>query len=231
MSEDKKSLIDLVPDSVDNAVKNITDKPTQNIGTTIADIWYLIFGGISQIAEKQKIKYSYDLQEFKNELEEKISKIPEDKKVEPDIQVTAQALEDVKYCIEKQELRDLFSNLISSSMNETLSKDILPIFPNVIKQLSVIDAKILKTFYEHTLRYGHSYRTVKLENINCPEIVLSLSSLESLGLIYSDVKSNLSYYFNLDLMNYDIKLVTNNKKFHVKFTNLGTAFCKVCITT
>ena len=49
MSEDKKSLIDLVPDSIDNAVKNVTDKPTQNIGTTLADIWYLVFGGISKI--------------------------------------------------------------------------------------------------------------------------------------------------------------------------------------
>lgn len=39
MSEDKKSLIDLVPDSVDNAVKNITDKPTQNMEPRL-----LIFG-------------------------------------------------------------------------------------------------------------------------------------------------------------------------------------------
>ena len=76
MSEDKKSLIDLVPDSVDNAVKNITDKPTQNMGTTLADIWYLVFGGISQAAEKKKLKYSYALQKMEKELKEDISKIP-----------------------------------------------------------------------------------------------------------------------------------------------------------
>ncbi len=91
MSEYKKSLIDLVPDSVDNAVKNITDKPTQNMGTTFADIWYLVFGGISQAAEKRKIRYSYALQEFEKELEEKISKIPKDKLTEPDMQIVARA--------------------------------------------------------------------------------------------------------------------------------------------
>ena len=92
MSEDKKSLIDLVPGSVDNAVKNITDKPTQNIGTTFADIWYLVFGGISQAAEKRKLKYSYALQEFENELKEKISKISIKQLIEPDMQVIAHAL-------------------------------------------------------------------------------------------------------------------------------------------
>ena len=99
MSKDKKSLIDFVPNSVDNAVKNITDKPTQNIGTTFADIWYLVFGGISHAAEKRKLKYSYALQEFEKELKEKISKIPEDKLIEPDIQIVAPALEASKYCI------------------------------------------------------------------------------------------------------------------------------------
>lgn len=79
MSEDKKSLIDLVPDSVDNAVKNITDKPTQNMGTTLADIWYLVFGGISQSADKKKLKYSYALKKMEEELKEDISKIPQNK--------------------------------------------------------------------------------------------------------------------------------------------------------
>lgn len=88
MSEDKKSLINLIPDSVDNAVKNISDKPTQHMGTTLADIWYLVFGGISQAAEKRKLKYSYDLQKFENGLKKEISKIPEIKN-DPDLQIIA----------------------------------------------------------------------------------------------------------------------------------------------
>lgn len=128
MSEDKKSLIDLVPDSVDNAVKNITDKPTQNIGTTLADIWYLVFGGISQAADKKKLKYSYALQKMEEELKEDISKIPENKLVEPDIQVIAQALEAAKYCVEKEELRHMFVKLITSSLNEDLYDDVHPIY-------------------------------------------------------------------------------------------------------
>lgn len=44
MSDKNSSFINLpdLPASVDNAVKNLTDKPTQGIGQTFADAWYLV---------------------------------------------------------------------------------------------------------------------------------------------------------------------------------------------
>ena len=46
MSDKNSSFINFpdLPASVDNAVKNLTDKPTQGIGQTFADTWYLVFG-------------------------------------------------------------------------------------------------------------------------------------------------------------------------------------------
>ncbi len=176
MSEDKKAFFDLVPDSVDNAIKNIADKPTQNIGTTLADIWYLVFGGISQAAEKRKLKYTYALQEFEKELKEKESKISIDKLVESDIQVIAQALDAAKYCVEKEELRKLFVNLVSSSINNDLNNYIHPSYPNIIKQLSPEDARLLKQIYTH------NYFLI----FECPleySKWLSIHVLESNGLI------------------------------------------------
>lgn len=94
MSEDKKSLIDLILNINDNNTKNLSAKQTTNISTTIADIWYLIFGGISQAAEKRKIKYIYALQEFEKELQQKISEIPNEQITQPDIQIAKQILSD-----------------------------------------------------------------------------------------------------------------------------------------
>lgn len=240
MSEDKKSLIDLVPDSVHNAVKNITDKPTQNMGTTLADIWYLVFGGISQAAEKKKLKYSYALQEFENELKNNLNKIPEDKRIEPDIQIVAPALEAAKYCVEKEELRDLFSNLISSSMNEKFSNNVHPVFTKIIMQLSTTDAKLLKSFFGHINKYTDYYKYTLTSKLNLSEMILSLSSLESSGLIYTDIKDNTFKYatkneltFNnaLDLRKFHIKVKSQNKEkvFHVHFTSLGIMFCRICV--
>lgn len=89
-----------LPPSVDNAVKNLTDKPSLAIGTTFSDLWYLVFGGVSHLAEKKKIAYAHKLDLFRKELDDSIKQIPPEKLVEPSIQITAQALENSKYCIE-----------------------------------------------------------------------------------------------------------------------------------
>ena len=148
MSEDttnKFSLVDL-PESADNALKNLTDEPTQNIGKTIGDVWYLVFGGISHAADKKRMRYATDLKKYQSELDESINQIPEDKKVEPSIQVAAQALENSKYCISSEELRKLFVNLISHSMNADYEQYVHPSFSEIIKQMSPLDAEVLQYF-------------------------------------------------------------------------------------
>lgn len=255
MSEDKKSLINLVPDFVDNVVKNITDKPTQNVGTTLADIWYLVFAGISQAAEKRKLKYLYALKEFENELKENISKIPDDKLTEPDIQITAQALENSKYCINEEELRKMFASLISNSMNTDFNKDIHPSFAEILKQMSSLDAKIIKTFKNSSLNglpicqyivYQNDGYTVLLENVYLnydtpylPECSLAISSLVRLGLLNASYEKHLTgentytpftehFWFKKLQQN-----LTNHKvsiqKGVVSLTPLGQSFIKVCV--
>lgn len=120
MSDKNSAFINLpdLPDSIDNAVKNLTDKPTQGIGQTFSDVWYLVFGGITHAADKRRMKYAHDLELYSQELSQAISSIPEENLIEPNFQTTAQALENSKYCIESEELRKLFVNLISKSMNQ-----------------------------------------------------------------------------------------------------------------
>ena len=53
-----------MPESADNAIKNLTDAPTQNVGKTFADLWYLVFGGITQAADKKKMSYAVELEKY-----------------------------------------------------------------------------------------------------------------------------------------------------------------------
>ena len=51
------SLINVeLPDFVDHVAENLTEQVTANAGQTFGDIWFLVFGGISQLAEKKKIE-------------------------------------------------------------------------------------------------------------------------------------------------------------------------------
>lgn len=135
-----------LPPSIDNAIKNLSDKPTASIGTTVSDIWYIVFGWISSVADKRRIKYAYSLEQFRQELENSVSKIPPEKQIEPSFQATAQALENAKYCVEEDELRQMFCALISNSMNSDFASNVHPSFAEIIKQMSVLDAKIIRLF-------------------------------------------------------------------------------------
>ncbi len=238
--EIKKTVLNTLAEPIANSVKNITDKPTQNMGTTLADIWYLVFGGISQAAEKRKLKYSYALQEFEKELKEKISKIPEDKLVEPNIQIIAKALENAKYCVEEEDLRHMFSSLISSTMNKDFS--VTPVMVEIVSLLSPTSAKILNYFFTHIKDEVHIYDLQKY--LQKPEhetydTYNSLFELEHLNLIYSSDKLKLSSIDNFEdviqqieaLHNYGYRNTDGTISIleSTMLSTLGYKICSICL--
>lgn len=254
----KFSVIDLpdLPSSVDNALLNLTDKPTKNIGETFGDLWFLVFGNLSHKADKRKMKYAMNLKQYKAELEESISRTPSEKAIEPSIQITAQALENSKYCVEEPELRKMFVALISNSMNSDYSKDIHPSFAEMIKQMSPLDGQILKVFKQGPpigfpiCHYYRRYKTggylVLAENIfldsqepNTFAISKSLTSLIRFGLVsipygtyfndeslYKKFKEYALYQHFKEL--YPTENVTVEKG-KVELTLLDCSFVKSCI--
>ena len=136
---------ELIPKSVDEAAGKLMNPTAENAGKTFGDLWYLVFGGISFAADKRKIKYQVALETFEKSCREKIEAIPEEKLIEPDTQTATIALEESKFCIENAELRDMFSNLIASTMNSDTSDAAHPSFPQILKQMSPFDAKLFKS--------------------------------------------------------------------------------------
>lgn len=200
----KPALINVpeIPESIDNAVKNLTDYPTLNIGKTFGDLWFLVFGGISHKADLRKIQYAADLEKYQTELDSAISSIPKEKQVEPSLQVTAQALENSKYCVSSEILRQMFVKLISGTMHKDIEPFVHPSFPEILKQLSETDALLLKDLYTSSDRYhpiatllgiddgdGKSrtlYSNIFVPptiNLSCSRCSTSISSLERSGLI------------------------------------------------
>ncbi len=257
MSETSSSLINIsdLPPSIDNAIKNVTDKPSLSIGTTFSDIWYLVFGGISYLSDKKKIKYAHKIEIFKKQLEDSIDRIPEDKKIEPSVQTTAQALENSKYCMDQDNLREMFSALISNSMNSDYQRDIHPSFAEILKQMSPLDGEVIKVFKNSPLvgllicRYqvneNGGYQTL-LENVfinyfmpNLEACSISISSLTRLGLLkvsYNDILLSKEAYngfmehpwFILLKGKFPDKNITIQKGI-VSLTPLGRSFTRICI--
>lgn len=252
----KPSLINLpeLPDSVDNALKNLTDQPTLSIGQTISDCWFLIFGEISYRAERRKIKYAHNLSLLKQELEVSVSNVPEANRKEPSSQVVLQALEQAKYCVEEPELRKMFVALLTASVDSF--KHVHPSFSTIISQMSPTDARMLEIFkrtsqymicdLKQILNATGSFRPVE-DNIflsgpdDIPQSMqsVSISSLIHLGLLeipfdqyiepesaYDIFKTSDAYYMALR------KYAANELDFErkiVRLTRLGKSFISCCL--
>lgn len=137
-----------LPDCIDESVKNVTNPISTNIGKTIGDLWFLALGGISQCAEKKRIKYAAELENLKKSLEEKVEAIPPERRVEPNTQIACQALEDSKYCAENIAIREMFANLISSTMDSKTCDLVHPSFSTILKQMTSNDAIFFQKFSE-----------------------------------------------------------------------------------
>lgn len=76
-------------------------------------------------------------------LSEKLKDTPSEEIKSPDAHVAVPAVEALRYCSEFKELRDLFTNLLASSMTKKNSEVVHPAFVEVIKQLAVDEAIII----------------------------------------------------------------------------------------
>jgi len=189
-----------LPNVLKQVYEDGVQAPVRSLSSTISDLWFLVFGGISHAADKRHLKYARDIEDFRKEFSLKIDEIPENRRSEPDIQTTAQALENSKYCVGSSELRTMFVNLISRSVDTSYCSDVHPSFSEIIKQMSPIDAKILKTIpikgnipivdYATTYEFGSSYE-IRFQNVylaNLPDVDFfkeceAISSLVRFGLL------------------------------------------------
>lgn len=78
-------------------------------------------------------------------IKKKVKQIPEDKLVEPEPYVAIPAIQQISYCQNSEELRDLYANLLTSSMNSDEKWQVHPSFVDIIKQITPDEAKIIKS--------------------------------------------------------------------------------------
>lgn len=83
---------------------------------------------------------------FKKDLEEKTQSIPAENIVEPKASIAGPALQGLAFSHEEYNLKEMYLNLISSSMNRDVANDAHPAFVEVIKQLTSDEAEMLQVY-------------------------------------------------------------------------------------
>ena len=168
--------------------------------------------------KKANALFKYKLEDFKNELEQKLSSIPEEKLVEPDLMIAGPALEALKYTYDKDELRNMYLNLLTSSMNKDIKDKAHPSYVEIIRQLTPLDAKVFKRL-QAILKINNSNRAyssaypnyIVMELLDLGDefqLSTSISNLIRLGLIHHEDNSINGFDYNCFKT---VNIIVNNK--------------------
>lgn len=129
----------LVPQVYDDMLK-----PTiQESGKFLAIIPQTLNAMVSGVRQWNALQEA-KLQEFEQVLAVKLKNTDPQKITLPDTYVSIPALQAVTYSMDSDELRNLYANLLAKSMNTDTKYHVHPMFVEIIKQMSPLDAKIFK---------------------------------------------------------------------------------------
>ncbi|WP_444931941.1 DUF4393 domain-containing protein [Microbulbifer sp. SSSA002] len=100
------------------------------------------------LAPVSALVWGYDqIKDFvDNKVTEKLQNVPKENVVTPPPHVAGPALESLRYTGSIEELKELYANLLASSMNSKTTENAHPSFVEIIKQLSSHEAKLLTAF-------------------------------------------------------------------------------------
>lgn len=221
---------------------------------TFNDIWNGAFGyKIKYWAKSKECLAEQNYKKYISSIDEKVSKIKEENLQEPQLSIVGPALEASKYYIEEDKIREMFANLISSSMDSTYNGIVQHSFVEIIKHLSSYDAKLFSSLNLRepyvTLVYvgndgAHHYNGyvdklfINSNFLDYNANQISLENLIRLGLIKIEEGAPLReetlynrYKFLGNLCSeLNLKYGHNNCiKKYLEITALGKAFKEVCI--
>ena len=158
----EKEIVDVTTEVAKEIAKNVyndagkpVSKPT---GELIGLVPRAIKAALSPL-EKWILQREYNVAETKKLLEEKLQNTPPELIESPEPHIAVPAMQYISYCMDNEELREMYANLLANSMNKVVKNGVHPGFVEIIKQLSPDEAKILryinsqKTIPTITLRY------------------------------------------------------------------------------
>ncbi|SCW50818.1 protein of unknown function [Streptococcus equinus] len=117
---------------------------------TLQDWWYVKYGyKASDQAALLKAKQEANVEKLKRDILNEVDQIPIENIQEPKLKILGPALDASRYYIEEEELRKMFAKIIASSLDNRKNTLVHSSFVEILKQLDVLDVKILKYFKDN----------------------------------------------------------------------------------
>ena len=197
MDDNLKELAKVIEGAVTELYKDAVSPSIQPIGTMLSYLPRTIRLAFNRrekwiINGEESLKLTGDL------LRERIKEIPEYKLCEPEPYIAIPAIQQLSYCENSDVLRELYANLLASSMNTDTKWNVHPSFVDIIKQLNPDEAKLLKSLLPHTFA-SHPLLNIKYVHKKNIMHFTAISNFTNVGFDVIENKCNIcSYIENIE---------------------------------
>lgn len=148
----KGELVKQSSGALTEAYKDLVSPTAEPVGVMLSLLPRTIRLGLSKW-EKWIVNGEESLKLTAQALQKKVESIPAEKQCEPEPYIAVPAIQQISYCYDSSELRDMYANLLASSMNTDKKWNVHPGFVDIIKQLTPDEAKILRVLPKTTMFY------------------------------------------------------------------------------
>ncbi len=197
--DELKVISELIPEDTKKEIYEDGIKPTMvETGKTLSLIPRVVKSALAKV-EMWCINREFMVKEFEQELQAKLEKHKSENIVDADPSIFIPSAQAISYNWEKEDIKQLYLNLMASDMDKTKKSSVHPSFSEVIKQMDTIDVKIFTKIYNEKIiplcvlkrKEGEGTVTVLdyllsdkfYENISKYKVIRSLNNLERLKLI------------------------------------------------
>lgn len=146
-----KSLSEMIPEETKKEIYEDALKPSmQETGKTISILPRVVKNALAKV-EMWCINREFMVKEFELELQKKLESKKEENIVDADPSILVPSAQAISYTWDKEEIRQLYLNLMASDMDKTTKYNIHPSFVELIKQMDSVDVKIFTKLYQRSI--------------------------------------------------------------------------------
>ncbi len=196
---------------ISSTVELVKDtKTVQEVDNTASLLVRTIHAVLTPL-EKWVMHKEYNIQETKKLLEYKLQNIPIENIITPPPYIAVPALQAISYCMDNDELREMYAELLKTAMNSETVDNVHPTYVEIIKQMSPFESLVFKKIVTKLVQpcVGFSYKSKKsgasypiqdivafcdIDNYPIVPTQIALENLERLRLI--EINRNSKYANN-----------------------------------
>lgn len=134
-----KAVADFLPQSS----KELLFNPASDaIGQAVGGILYWVF----QKPIKLGIIKRAEFDDLSNRVSKKLDEIPEEQRADDKLGLMIKTLENARYSLDEESLRECFANLLANTANKTMNYNVSPLFPMILGNMTRRDAQFISLF-------------------------------------------------------------------------------------